>query len=694
MSAWNLSGANLSLVSGIPITDFWGKRGIENKRTEYPMTSQLAVFIDFENIALWAEREFFDFELTPLMEYLQSRGPAVVKRAYGDWSRFSRYRDELMNHSIDLIQIFSVRAGKNRTDIRMAIDAMEVAMQRPQIDTFVIVSGDSDFGPLVAKLREYGRYTLGIGPRSVTHHLLVKSCDEFVYLETVMGETIITGDHTSVELDTARSLLRKALQVHGQRGDIPVLATRLKQTMLLLDPAFNEANFGYSQFKAWLEDSRDQIKLFLKDLQLYVAPLDYEAPGYNEVGADGAGPLLVEKVETPASNLEEQYRQLFGRLRLSAVDLETRRDVLRDVYREVSEHPLEFSVDDILETLDERYEEQGLMRSKANLREIIQMAYRQNAFEYDGQVVSQFTPVALAKGIESEAEFISWSEEDFIYALVRAGMEIDIDTLANLMVNDRAQADYVQCLLDDLHARGMIAKRGKHFTIAAPSTIPFRDDPALQILMDDLERVEVPDGMLESSEMARSLAKKAMLQRSQDFVAATQSSLLACHLQWMAVEKGEPGATLEDLRYYLASYASVVAGKLSQVNRDYAAARPYYLAFFALVQEEDPLWSRMRGLINPMLSYFWVNTGRELELNTSTWNLNGASPAQVAIYIANHPSSELRQLWHEITTDLARVNPTLLRRIANQIDLSRAEGPENARAAQQLYGILASVNAG
>ena len=693
MSAWSLNAANFGLVSGIPITDAWGIRGIENKRSEHPMTSQLAVFIDFENVALWAEREFFDFELTPLMEYLQGRGPAVVKRAYGDWSRFSRYRDELMNHSIDLIQIFSVRAGKNRTDIRMAIDAMEVAMHRPQIDTFVIVSGDSDFGPLVAKLREYGRYTLGIGPRTVTHHLLVKSCDEFVYLETVMGETIITGEHTSLELDAARNLRRKALQVHGQRGDIPVLATRLKHTMLLMDPAFNEANFGYSQFKSWLEDSRDQIKLFLKELQLYVAPLDYQAAGYNEVGSNGAGAGLVEKLVSKSTNLEEQYRQLFGRLRLTAVDLETRRDVLRDVYREVSEHPFEYSVDELLEALNERYEEQGLMRSKANLREIIQMAYRQDAFDFGSQNPSQFTPVTLAKGIESEAEFISWAEEDFIYALVRAGLEIDIDELSNLMVNDRAQADYVQCLLDDLHARGMITRRGKHFVIAAPSTIPFRDDPALQVLMDDLERVEVPEGMLETSEMARSLAKKAMLQRSQDFVAATQSSLLACHLQWMAVEKGEPGATMEDLRYYLASYASVVAGKLSQVNRDYAAARPYYLAFFALVQEEDPLWSRMRGLINPMLSYFWVNTGRELELNTSTWNLNGASPAQVAVYIANHHNAELRDLWSEITTELARVNSTLLRRIANQIDLSRGEGPENTRTAQQLYGIIASVSA-
>ena len=195
------------------------------------MNDQIAVFIDFENIALWAEREFFDFEVTGLMEYLQTRGPAVVKRAYGDWSRFSRSRDEMMNNSIDLIQIYSLRSGKNRADIRMAIDAFEIAMTRPSIRTYVVVSGDSDFSPLVAKLREYGHYTIGIGPRSITHGLLVKSCDEFVYLETALGEPADVDDQSCIEIEQSRNLLVKALQAHEQRGDVPVLATRLKQTI-------------------------------------------------------------------------------------------------------------------------------------------------------------------------------------------------------------------------------------------------------------------------------------------------------------------------------------------------------------------------------------------------------------------------------------------------------------------------------
>jgi len=228
------------------------------------MHEQIAVVIDVENVARWAEEAFLDFELTPLMEYLQSRGSVVTKRAYGDWGRFAHYRDELMENAIDLIQMYSVRAGKNRADIRMAVDALEIAMSRSHINTFVIVSGDSDFGALVSKLREYGKYTLGIGPRDITHRLLVKSCDEFIYLETLIGEVGEVTDQTGIDQVAARSLLSKAIQAHGQRGEVPVPAAKVKQTMLSMDSTFNEANFGYSQFRAWLEENVDLIKLYVK----------------------------------------------------------------------------------------------------------------------------------------------------------------------------------------------------------------------------------------------------------------------------------------------------------------------------------------------------------------------------------------------------------------------------------------------
>jgi hypothetical protein len=649
--------------------------------------NQLAVFIDFENIALWAEREFFDFEVTTLMEFLQTRGPAVVKRAYGDWSRFTRYRDELMNNSIDLIQIYNIRQGKNRADIRMAIDALETAMTRQQIDTYVIISGDSDFGPLVAKLREYGRYTVGIGPRSITHHLLVKSCDEFIYLETALGEPT-EEDEQSIDRDLARSLLSKALQAHGQRGELPVLATRLKQTMLLMDPAFNEANFGYAQFKSWLEDNRDLVKLFVRDLQLFVAPIDYITTVEMEIIPGEAVTPIPEGPSPVRLNLEGQYKQIAVRLKMTVIDLTTRRDVLRDIYRGLCERPGEITTDELLDDLRERYEAQGLMRSKSTLREILQMAFRQRAFDYHKRPVSLYTPVWLAPGIDSEADFVQRAESDFVFSVVRAGLEIDLGELAHILLNDPQQVDYIQNLLDDLKQRSLIIRKGKKYTLPGVDMIPFADEPALQVLCRDIDQVMIPDDMQRGSEMAHALAKKAMLQRSQDFAASANTYLMVCRLQWDAVEKSEPGATLEDLRWYMASYASAIAGKLSQVNHDYAGARPYYLAFFALVQEDDPLWSRMRGLINPMLAYYWANAGRELELNVSSWNLSMASPAQIAVYAATHSNPELRRLWGQITEELAQVNPSLLRRIANQLMLSRVESPENMHVAEYIETLL------
>jgi uncharacterized LabA/DUF88 family protein len=663
-------------------------------------SDQMAIFIDFENVALWAEREFFDFEITSLIEYLQSRGPAVVKRAYADWSRFSRYRDEMMNNSIDLIQIYSVRSGKNRADIRMAIDAFETALTRPNIHTYVVVSGDSDFSPLVAKLREYGHYTIGIGPRSITHDLLVRSCDEFVYLETALGEPANTADQSCVEIETARTLLSKALQAHGQRGEFPVLATRLKQTMLLMDPAFNEANFGYTQFKAWLEDNHDLVNLFIRDLQLYVAPPNYIAStDLEQVAIEtdrnpsraAKTDLLFPEAGSIRQTLDSQYRQTFTRMKMANVDLANRRDVLRDIYRELVAHPGERALEDVLNLLQERYEVQGILRSKAMLTDVLQLAFRQRGFSFGEQAASLYTPAWLAPGIESEAAFVGRAEADLIFAIVRSGQEVDCTELAYLLLNDRNQVDYIQELLDDLVHRGLVARHGAGYTLAGRGIIPFESQPVLRILMRDLQEIELPEMIPPGVESARSLAKKAMVQRSQDFAASSTTYLYACRFQWDAVEKGEPGATLEDLRWYLASYASAIAGKLSQVNRDYASARPYYLAFFALVQEDDPLWGRMRGLINPMLSYYWSNAARELDINVSAWNLSMSSPAQIAVYAAMHPNPDLRRLWQHITADLAQVNPTLLHRISNQLTLSRADTPENARVAEQIEAILANV---
>ena len=486
----------------------------------------------------------------------------------------------------------------------------------------------------------------------------------------------------------ARQLLDKALQAHGQRGETPVLASKLKQTMLSMDPTFNEANFGYVQFKNWLESNRDMVDLHVRDLQIYVSP-----KGYSVRSNGDAAETTVNGRQTasrPAGpSLEQQYRQIFSKLKMTSADFETRRDVLRDIYRELSEKPGQYTTDALLEELRERYESQGFSRSKTMLRHIWQMGFRQWAFDYGDKVASMRVPVWLAKSITSEADFVRRAESGFVYAAVHAGLPIDKAELAAVLTGDRDQADSIQTLLDDLVRRGMIERDGDRYRLPGQTAIPFRNNPALQQVIRDIEQVELPESYPRDPEKAQTLARRAMIQRSQDFSASARSYLHACRVQWEAVEKGVEGATLEDLRWYLASYASVKAGELSQVERNYTAARPYYLAFFALVQEDDPLWSRMRGLINPMLAYYWANAGRELGINVSDWNLSTATPAQVALLAAQHEDPELQARWEAHTRDLAKVNSDVLYRVVDQIRHNYAEQPGALEVADRLAALIA-----
>jgi len=373
---------------------------------------------------------------------------------------------------------------------------------------------------------------------------------------------------------------------------------------------------------------------------------------------------------------------------MTSVDFATRRDVLRDIYRELTARPGERTTDELLEELTQLYEAQGLIRSKTTLRQIWQMGFRQRAFDYRGAIASVHVPVWLTEEIDSEAAFIHRSESGFVYAVVNAGLGIDKAELGAILLNDNEQGDYIESLLADLVKRGLIIERDGRYSLPGNSDVPFRDDPLFIPIVRDIEQLQLPDNLPRTLEKARSLAKTAMLQRSQDFAASARSYLCACRLQWDAVESGEPGATLEDLRWYIASYSSVKAGELSQIHRDYVGSRSYYLAFFSLVHEDDPLWSRMRGLINPMLSYFWVNAWRELGLSMGNPSTGAASPAEIAVQAATNENQELVELWFDMTSKLAQLNPSLVRRVVNQIRLNRGDSPVNAQVAEQLEQML------
>src|SRR5438128_6350823 len=144
----------------------------------------LAIFVDFENLALGFQGRRERFEIGRVLERLVEKGKIVAKKAYADWSRFANYPAPLHEAAIELVEIpRRGQSGKNSADIRLCVDAMDLAYSKDHIDTFVVVSGDSDFSPLVSKLKENGKHVIGLGMQQSTSELLRDNCDEFIYYE-------------------------------------------------------------------------------------------------------------------------------------------------------------------------------------------------------------------------------------------------------------------------------------------------------------------------------------------------------------------------------------------------------------------------------------------------------------------------------------------------------------------------------
>src|SRR5512147_540107 len=155
-----------------------------------PTINNMAVFCDFENIALGVRDAKYDkFDIGKVLEKLLLKGSIVVKKAYCDWERYKEFKAPMHQASFELIEIPHVRmSGKNSADIRMVVDALDLCYTKSHVDTFVIVSGDSDFSPLVSKLRENAKTVIGVGVKKSTSDLLIANCDEFLYYDDFVRE--------------------------------------------------------------------------------------------------------------------------------------------------------------------------------------------------------------------------------------------------------------------------------------------------------------------------------------------------------------------------------------------------------------------------------------------------------------------------------------------------------------------------
>ena len=222
----------------------------------------LAVFIDFENVGIGFNNRRDRFSIGRVLERLVEKGKIVAKKAYADWGRFAQYTAPLHEAAIELIEIPRRGvSGKNSADIRLCVDAIDLAYSKDHIDTFVIVSGDSDFSPLVSKLKELGKHVIGLGLADATSDLLRDNCDEFIYyedLERPAPELAPLALQVPENKRKVFSLLMESLQALRRENKEVLWSSMIKDTMKRKKPSFNEEYHGYRTFSELLEDAREQ----------------------------------------------------------------------------------------------------------------------------------------------------------------------------------------------------------------------------------------------------------------------------------------------------------------------------------------------------------------------------------------------------------------------------------------------------
>ena len=253
-----------------------------------PVDNNLALFCDFENIALGVrDAKYAKFDINKILERLLVKGSIVVKKAYCDWERYKNFKATMHEAAFELIDIPHVRqSGKNSADIRMVVDALDLCYTKSHVNTFVIISGDSDFSPLVSKLRENAKTVIGVGVKNSTSDLLISNCDEFIYYDDLIREQEqkrrarrpVQGRSPQRKKTKAKPedpmqegidlALETADALNAERGDQEKLwGSMVKQALKRRRPGFNESYYGFESFSKLLEEAqaRGQVDLELDE---------------------------------------------------------------------------------------------------------------------------------------------------------------------------------------------------------------------------------------------------------------------------------------------------------------------------------------------------------------------------------------------------------------------------------------------
>jgi uncharacterized protein (TIGR00288 family) len=251
-------------------------------------TRSMALFCDFENIALGVRDAKYDrFDIKKVLARMLLKGPIVVKKAYCDWGRYSEFKALMHEASFELIDIPHVRqSGKNSADIRMVVDALDLCYTKSHVRTFVLITGDSDFSPLVSKLRENAKEVIGVGVKNSTSDLLIANCDEFIFYDDLVREerkqkpqkkpermpssTGITKPRATSDDEKRQQAVDLVMEtieaLFAERGaEEKIWGSMVKQALKRREPGFNEAYYGFRSFSRLLDEAAARKLIDVED---------------------------------------------------------------------------------------------------------------------------------------------------------------------------------------------------------------------------------------------------------------------------------------------------------------------------------------------------------------------------------------------------------------------------------------------
>jgi uncharacterized protein (TIGR00288 family) len=442
------------------------------------METRVAVFIDFENIKRAVDDYFINerVDLKRIFDEVQriTEGRITIKRAYADWGVFKDYRSDLLDNATEPVQAFALTyKGKNGADIRIAIDVMDVVLRQEDITHVALVSGDSDFTPLVNKLREFGRTVVGVGVRSNTSNYLAKSCDTFCYYDDIRGaesDELPQRAFPSTPMDPI-ALLAVALAALGNK---PVPGSTLKTQMRKMDPMFNEAELGHASYLDFLRAHSDVIDIHKPAVgDVTVAPKgrlaegsgegrlaerSYTHPGYTPYVPSGGIPYQAPPPPPPIPmSPGERYRLWLRENNFRHVVSSDRHQIMRvmfDIFRDAEEAGENISLKEAKDRLHLWFEEN---RPSVPWDSINSTVYHQfytwcfsfdRSDEGDGRQLWD-RPTTLQTDIHSADELISKCERGVVRKLwERDRGEVDPDALNEWLYDgDPTKRDYVADLI-------------------------------------------------------------------------------------------------------------------------------------------------------------------------------------------------------------------------------------------------------